>query len=82
MKLHYQYQIFPNLIIYATLSDSRRGYVPKVIETYYDKVMSDLRNYFLLLCFIKQTYHIDAWQLAVDQMLSEGLWLDFGFDEL
>ena len=31
---------------------------------------------------IKQTYHIDAWQLAVDQMLSEGLWLDFGFDEL
>ena len=31
---------------------------------------------------IKQTYHIDEWQLAVDQMLSSKPVPDFGFDQL
>ena len=31
---------------------------------------------------IKQTYHIDEWQLAVGQMLSSRPVPDFGFDQL
>ena len=30
---------------------------------------------------IKQTYHIDEWQLGVDQMLSGKPVPDFGFDQ-
>ena len=35
------------------------GYVPKVIETYYDKVMSDLRTFVLNLTIIKEVFAND-----------------------
>ena len=60
MKLHYQYQSFPNLISYTTLSGSRRGYVPEAIENYYEKVMSDLRTFGRNITIIKEVF-TDDW---------------------